>query len=185
MYGTQRLYGRKQVTFAPKARLSMRIRPQALFSVLIGIFFAFFIYEAREWRLQARLYPWAIGIPMLVLALAQLVLELRGKTKRDSSGNAPVDFQFTYTQTVDKSVSRRRTFNIFSWIFGFLVSVWLLGFPFSIPLLVFLYLKFQARERWLLSLLLTGASWLAFWGLFDRLLHLPFPEGQLSLWLGL
>ena len=163
----------------------MRFKPPVLFSLLIGIFFAFFIYEAREWRLQARLYPWAIGIPMLVLAPAQLVLELRGKTRRDSSGNAPVDFQFTYTQTVDKSVSRRRTFNIFSWIFGFLVSVWLLGFSLSVPLLVFLYLKFQAREGWLLSVLFTAASWLLFWGLFDRLLHLPFPEGQLFIWLGL
>ena len=164
----------------------MRFKPPVLFGLLIAVFFLFFIYEAREWRLQARLYPWAIGIPMLLLALAHIVLELRGKTRRrDSSGSAPVDFQFTHTQTVDESVARQRTLNIFSWILGFLVAIWLLGFSVSVPLFVFLYLKFQAREGWPLSVLLTCASWLLFWGLFDRLLHLPFPEGQLFTWLGL
>jgi len=163
----------------------MRFKLQVLFGLLVAIFFAFFIYEAREWRLQARLYPWAIGIPMLLLALGHIVLELRGKTRRDSSGSAPVDFQFTHTQTVDESVARQRTLNIFCWIFGFLVAIWLLGFSVSVPFFVFLYLKFQAREGWLLSVLFTAASWLLFWGLFDRLLHLPFPEGQLFIWLGL
>lgn len=122
---------------------------------------------------------------MLALVLVHLVLELRGKSTRGSSDDAPVDFQFTHTQTVDSSVAQRRTLNIFAWIFGFLVSIWLLGFSLSVPIFVFLYLKVRSREGWILSLLLTGAAWLLFWRLFDRLLHLPFPEGQLFAWLGL
>ncbi len=162
----------------------MKFRPQFFFTLLILIFFIVFVYEAREWRLQARLYPWAIGIPMIFLALLYLVLDLRGKTKSSSSsGDAPVDFQFT--QTMDSAVARRRTLTIFSWIFGFLIAIWLLGFSLAIAALVFFYLKVQSRERWIISLVLTGAAWLSFWALFDRLLHLPFPDGQLFIWLGL
>ena len=161
----------------------MRLRPQVIFSLFVVLFFAFFVYEAREWRLQARLYPWAIGIPMIVLAVVHFVLELKGLANKNSSGGAPVDFQFS--QTMDNSVARRRTLNIFSWIFGFLAGIWLLGFSLAVPGMVFMYLKVQSRERWMLSLVLTGAAWLLFWGLFDRLLRLPFPEGQLFIWLGL
>ncbi len=161
----------------------MKFRPQVIFSLIVLIFLAYFIYEAREWRLQARLYPWAVGIPMLALALVHLVLELKGAAKKKSPGDAPVDFQFG--QSMDSTLARSRTLNIFFWILGFLMGIWLLGFSLSIPFMVFLYLKVQSRERWILSLLLTGAAWLLFWGLFDRLLHLPFPDGQLFIWLGL
>jgi hypothetical protein len=30
---------------------------------------------------------------------------------------------------------------------------------------------------------LTGAAWVVVHGLFERILHLPFPPGQLWLWL--
>jgi hypothetical protein len=30
----------------------------------------------------------------------------------------------------------------------------------------------------------TAAVWVFFYGLFDRLLHLPFPEGWMLTWLG-
>ena len=161
----------------------MKFRPQMIFAVAILVFFSVFVYQATEWRLQARLYPWVIGIPMIVLALAQILFELMGKTARKVTGNAPVDFQFG--QAMDSAVSRRRTLYIFSWIFGFFIAIWLVGFPVAVVSLVFLYLKLQAGEKLWLSVSLTVAAWLIFWGLFDRLLHLPFPNGQLSIWLGL
>ena len=44
--------------------------------------------------MQARLYPWAIGIPMVILALVQVILDLRGYKAKETSDGAPVDFQF-------------------------------------------------------------------------------------------
>ena len=99
----------------------MKLRPQALFCLLIVLFFAVFVYQATDWRLQARLYPWVIGIPMIFLALAQLIFELKGIGEKKSAGNAPVDFQFT--QNIDPALARSRTLNIFSWIFGFTVGI--------------------------------------------------------------
>jgi hypothetical protein len=160
----------------------MKIRPQVLLGLILVVFFAVFVYSAKDWRLQARLYPWAIGIPMLVLALAQVVLDLKGIGARKSGNEAPVDLRFA--ERADPVAARRRTINIFAWIIGYIVAIWLLGYFYSVPLLVFLYLKVQSRESWTLSIALTAAAWLCFWGLFDRLLHLPFPEGALLTWLG-
>ena len=160
-----------------------KIKVQVILSIILVVYFALFVYTAKDWRLQARLYPWAIGIPMFVLALVQVVLDLRGIGPKKSRSDAPVDVQFA--ERTDPVVARRRTINIFSWIAGYILAIWLFGFSYSVPLVVFLYLKVQSRERWPLSIALTAAAWLLFWGLFDRLLHLPFPQGELFVWLGL
>lgn len=160
----------------------MKIRPAAIFSFCALIFFIVFVYQAQEWRLQARLYPWAIGIPMIILAVIQVILDLKGVRAKQPSDGAPVDFQFS--TDVDPAVARRRTINIFAWILGFFVGIVLLGFTITIPLLVFSYLKFQSGESWLLSVILSVCAWLIFYGLFVRLLTLPFPEGLILTWLG-
>jgi hypothetical protein len=160
----------------------LKLRPAAIFSIIWLIFFIVWVYLAKDWRMQARLYPWAIGIPMVILAIVQVILDLRG-VQRKQAGAAPVDFQFT--QNIDPALARRRTINIFSWIIGFFLGIWLLGFVITIPLLVFTYLKIQSGESWVLSTALTAGAWLVFYGLFVRLLTLPFPQGLVLTWLGI
>ena len=75
----------------------------------------------------------------------------------------------------------QRTLSMTAWIFGFFAAIWLLGFSVAVPLTILLYLK-GAHERWPISIALACLGWLAFYGLFDHLLHVPFPEGQLFLW---
>ena len=138
---------------------------------------------AQDWRMQARLYPWTIGIPMLILAIVQVILDLKGHKAKASADATPMDFQFT--KDIDPVTARKRTFIMFGWLVGFFFAIWLLGFPIAITLMMFTYLKFQGRESWGLSIALTVIAWFFFWGLFVKLLHLPFPEGLVITWLGL
>jgi hypothetical protein len=160
----------------------VKIRPQAIFSFLFLVFFIVFVYEAQEWRLQARRYPWVIGIPMVVLAFIQLVLDLRGVERKQGS-DAPVDFQFAQT-TLEPAVARNRAITMFAWFFGFFLAIILLGFDITIPLTIFSYLKMQSRERWAISIILTSAGGFLYWGLFVWLLNLPFPDGLIFTWFG-
>ena len=159
----------------------MKIRPHAIFSFIFLIFFIVFAYQAKDWRLQARLYPWVIGIPMVILAIIQVIFDLKG-VEHKADDAAPVDFQIT--QTVDPVVARRRAINIFSWFFGFFAAIWLVGFSIAIALMVFGYLKSQSNEKWTISIVLTIVAWVCFWGLFVKLLNLPFPDGMIQTWLG-
>ncbi|HET9548777.1 MAG TPA: tripartite tricarboxylate transporter TctB family protein [Candidatus Binatia bacterium] len=160
----------------------MKLRPAALFSICAFIFFCVFVYMAQDWRMQARLYPWAIGIPMLVLAIVQVILDLKGVTAKQSADATPMDFQFT--KDVDATTARKRAITMFAWLVGFFFAIWLLGFPIAIALMMFTYLKFQGGESWVLSITLTIIAWLFFYSLFVRLLNLPFPDGLLMTWLG-
>lgn len=163
----------------------MRLTPRMGFSFLVLVFFCYLVWEAGEWRLQARLYPWAIGIPMILLAVINIVQELRGPKEEgeSASNNAPADFQLT--QTVDWAVAVRRTANILSWIVGFMAGIWLIGFSITVAGMTFGYLKIQSKEGWLMSLILTASAWLIYYVVFERTLLLPFPEGQVFRWLGI
>ncbi len=160
----------------------MKVRPQAIFSFVFLIFFIVFAYLAKDWRLQARLYPWVIGIPMVILAFIQVIFDLKG-IERKQEDAAPVDFQFSQT-AVEPAVARRRAINMFSWFFGFFFGVWLLGFSLTIPLMVFGYMYIQSKEKLWLSLTLTAIAWVFFYALFVRLLTLPFPDGMIFTWFG-
>jgi len=160
----------------------LKVRPQVIFSFVIVIFFIVFVSQAQGWRPQARLYPLAIGIPMLILAIVQLILDLKGVERKQKDDAAPVDFQFA--QAIDPVLARKRTFNIFGWFFGFFIGIWLLGFTITIPLMVFTYLKLQSNEHWKISIVLTAVAWTFFYFLFVKLLILPFPDGLLFTWLG-
>jgi len=162
----------------------LKFRPAALFSLLVLIFFCVFVYEAKDWRMQARLYPLAIGIPMLICAIIQVILDLKGVKAKQSSDGAPMDFQFQQTDVSPEDV-RKRTITMFSWMFGFFAAIWLVGYVIAIPLMVFGYLKFQSNERWGLSIMLTVIAFIFFYALFVRLLNLPFPDGVVQTMLGL
>jgi hypothetical protein len=161
----------------------LKVRPQAIFSFVFLVFFIVFVYGAHAWRLQARLYPWAIGIPMLILALIQVILDMKGVQSKPDSGGAPVDFQMT--KDIDAGLAKRRALVMFSWIVGFFLLIWLLGFSIAIPVMVFGYLKIQSGEPWLLSIILTVIASLVFWVLFVWLLNLPFPQGLILDWFGI
>lgn len=161
----------------------MKIRPQAIFSFLALVFFCVFVYQALEWRLQARLYPFAIGIPMIILALIQVILDLKGIEHKPDDNVTPVDFQAT--KTVEPAIAFKRTVNMFSWFFGFFFGCWLAGFSITVPVIVFSYMYFHGKEKLWLSALLTGVAFVFYYSLFVRLLNLPFPDGMIQTWLGL
>ncbi len=136
--------------------------------------------------MQARLYPWAIGIPMIFLAILNIVQEILGPGKAEDEGassNMPSDFQFT--QPLDMAVAVQRTIIILSWIVGFLAGIWLVGFSITVAAMTFGYLKLQSGESWPMSLILTASAWLIYYIVFERTLLLPFPEGQIFRWLGI
>jgi hypothetical protein len=120
---------------------------------------------------------------MLCLALIQIASDFRGANKPWVEPDGEREEESTTSGDIYPEVARRRAINTFAWIFGFLGLVWFLGFQIAVPLVVFLYLKVQSRERWVLSLVYTGVAWVFLWGVFDRFLHLPFPESAIFGWL--
>ena len=74
---------------------------------------------------------------------------------------------------------KQRTIAVILWTVGFFLAIWFLGFSYAVPLTILLYLKIAGKESWLMTASVTFFSWLFYWGLFEKLLNVPFPEGLL------
>jgi putative tricarboxylic transport membrane protein len=148
--------------------------PQTTFALAVIVVLAMALWQSRNFGYRAGLFPWVIGTPTLLLAVGQLARDLYGKTKKSSRipevGEVHAD--------IAPEVARKRTISIILWTVGFFVAIWLLGFSYAVPLTILLYLKF-AGESWLITASVTFFSWLFYWGLFEKMLNVPFPEGLL------
>ncbi|MGH8430613.1 MAG: tripartite tricarboxylate transporter TctB family protein, partial [Solimonas sp.] len=98
------------------------------------------VIAAWSWPWKAALFPLVIGIPIFVLAAAEVLWVLLGTTER----GATQDFRMSH-DLPDREILKR-TAAAAGWIIGFFAAIMLLGFPLAVPLFVFLYLKFQGKE---------------------------------------
>ena len=116
-----------------------------------------------------------IGVPSFVLSLfvfgKEIVWPKRVVTSPDDG-----------EPEIEPALEHSRTIANVSWIGGFFLAIWLLGFCYAAVIATFLFLKIGSRENWLISIILSLASWALFYGLFDRTLHLPFPDGVIFDW---
>ena len=170
------------VAVAPEAtRLEgprgMHLDGATAFSAVIVALFAWALWQSRTFGPRAGLFPWAVGAPGLLLGLVQLTRDLSGRREtRQTDEPGP---------EVPAEVARRRSIEVCVWIAAFWVGIWLLGFSLATLVMTLLYLKISARERWPISVLLSVFGFAFVYGLFERALGVPFPPGQLLVWLGL
>jgi hypothetical protein len=143
----------------------VRISGAVLFSAGLAGVAAYAVYAALRMPPKAALFPLVMGIPLLVLAAAQFILELRA---------AP--------SAAEPAGAVSRALAVFAWMGGFIALVLLGGFAAAVPIFVFLYLRLDSREGWVLSGALAAAAWGFFYLVFQRLLHFPFEAGLITDW---
>jgi hypothetical protein len=140
------------------------------FTLLLLAVISWTTWEARGWDARSKLFPWAAGIPLLVLLLMQVVKQVRVVATATAPGSNPG------AESGDSGRARRRILQIVGWILGFAAMIWAVGFAIGGTLTSLLYLKTAARERWPISLAITAGIGLFFWLLINRL-YVPFPRG--------
>jgi hypothetical protein len=134
----------------------------ASLALALGVVLAagYAVFAAKGWQWKAALFPLAIGVPLCCLAAIEALWSLLDRKAADPAPGPAVLLPWL-------------------WIIAFLALIVLLGFPIAVALFVFAYLRLQSKEGWIFSTIYTALLWVAFYGLFDRLLHLPFPAGWL------
>src|SRR5207245_11035965 len=155
----------------------MHLDGATAFGAVIVALFAWALWQSRTFGPRAGLLPWAVGAPGLLLGLVQLTRDLSGRREQRQTDDLGPE--------VPAEVARRRSIEVCVWIAAFWVGIWLLGFSLATLVMTLLYLKISARERWPSSVVLSVFGFLFVYGLFEKALGVPFPAGQLLVWLGL
>jgi hypothetical protein len=131
---------------------------------LMLIAFGGTLFLARDWPIDAAIFPLLIGTVGLLLAFTGVISCLyRGK----NAGGSP---------SASNRVTMRRELVTFGWILGFFASVALLGFQWGLPAASLLYLRFEGHISLAASTLLSFICW-GFLYAMGVILHLPLYEG--------
>jgi hypothetical protein len=135
------------------------MKGRASASLTMVVLFAAFVGQALFFRREAAVMPLLIGVPGLILSLAQLIIDIR-KTGRPE----------------DEPILSAPERTIMLWLLGFVLGIIAFGFVIGASLLVAAYLIFVAGERWLAAAAGGTLCLAAMYGL-ERLLNIPLFEG--------
>jgi TctA family transporter len=162
-----------------KQPLRFTFNPGAFFTLFVLTIFIVGLYSASDWQIQARLFPWVIGIPGLAMCVMQLFGDFFRRGRADEEQDLHGAMDLPVDRSVPVAVVVKRAVNSFGWVLGLFATIWIIGFVVAVPLFIFLYLTFQAREKlWISSAYCVGM--LAFIvGVFHLILNAPWPEGLL------
>ncbi|MBI4489240.1 MAG: tripartite tricarboxylate transporter TctB family protein [Deltaproteobacteria bacterium] len=138
---------------------------------------AWAVVTAFSWPWRAAFFPIVMGLALFCFSSIDLLFSFFVSEGKPQGGQS-IDFKLS--EGVPPAIALKRTVEIFSWIIAFYLMIQLLGFHLAVPAFVLLCLRFLGRERWSISLLLAALSGVFFYGLFDWLLNLPFPQGWLK-----
>ena len=141
-----------------------------LFTLAIGLVLLWALRVAHGWdELRASIIVFVLGGVGVCLAVAQIVMDLRPRHGDAQSAGVHMDAPLL------RSGSRWGNVEIWAWIVGFYAAIRIIGFPTTVPLFVLGYAKFYGAS-WLLSCLLAAAAWGFVYGVFEHILHVPWPE---------
>lgn len=162
-----------------------RTRNDILISAFLVLLFVWVAWEAREWPFRTRLFPWAIGFPVLGLALVQLGLAFWKALRQRVDGKVDgIDVELgegaDAGAMLEPKLSRQRTLSISAWTVAFALGFWLLGFKLGGLLLSPAFLRFQASESWKMSVLYGLGIYLFFLVGFEMALGFPLPPGVIA-----
>jgi TctA family transporter len=180
LYPWWKARSRKREAAAGSAEPAAARNPWSLlFTVTIVVVLGTALWQSLDFGFRAGLFPWAIGFPVLALSGLLLIIQAARKDK------LPASEILASEPGIPAGVAARRTAAIMGWIAGYLAAIWLLGFTIGGTLVTFILLKFGSRERWPITLALTAGAAAFVYFVFQRALNVPFPPGELLVWLGL
>lgn len=168
-----------------KSKHAMTLVMLTIFVVMVGI--------ATQFSSQARVMPFVVGIPGIVLCLLQLVLDLRASAAAKRPQPADSRNEFEKAQAIVSGIvgqkmsfdmaqekltvaveelpqegEGRRELILWASTIGLVAGVVLFGFWPTIPVFLVLFLRLFAKKDWAFSIALGVAGTLVFFLVFGK-----------------
>lgn len=152
----------------------------ASFTLFLVAIFTVAVWWGWEWPYIAKLMPvYIAAVPGLVLGVTQLIGEASGSESRRAKQAEGIEMDDTTKVELDEKTELRRTLVYFAWFIGGAAGIWLLGIVITLPLLAFLYMLVDGREKLVPSVIMAACTYGMIWGLFEYTLEMRWPPGLL------
>jgi hypothetical protein len=165
--------------------------------VMLGIFLVL-VGVASGYPAQARLMPFVVGIPPILLCLLQLVIDARERRQTAATVDTrsaaeiaedkvsrlvgrPIEVAPAASQGTEAPMSQeetvRRELVLWGYFLGFIAGILLFGFWVAIPAFLVAFLRFEAKSSWRTSLILGIGASIALFLMFERGLKVQVHAG--------
>lgn len=154
-----------------------------LFAALFVIFFAYGVYEARDYPRLAKIFPYWISLGALLLAVIQLGIELRKYLLKVEDVHA--DFvDLAPDRSLPPLVVFKRALGYLLWFIGLYLGIWIFGFVIAMTTFLVAFLRCDAKLNWGRTFQLGIAGFLFVVGI-SWVMTLYWPEGIIARWIEL
>jgi len=144
------------------------------------------VIEAVPWQFEAKIVPLIVGSGAIFFGALATANEIFGRPEEEAAAPQPGQAQRLHMDIVSHiahlptATKLGRGAAFFGWIAAFLVSMAAIGLIPTAPLFVVAYMRIEGRERWRLVVPMATAMTCFIYGLFDRLLAIPWPPTLLG-----
>lgn len=152
----------------------LRDNPGIALSFVCLVLFAVAWATAWSFPERARLFPLYMVAVGVGFVLVQIGLELwRPIPTEQRRSGADLSVEDDYSL----GVAARHAGREFAWILGLFVAIYVIGPIMSLPAYVVAYARGSARLPWRVAALMGLGLFVIIIGVFEHLLHLPWPRG--------
>jgi hypothetical protein len=145
-----------------------------LFTSFIGLVVVVALFISLDWPVRASIVILLLASIGIVLTVVQLVFDFKVLRGDRLKGARP-----TFEVEALEHQGRWGSLEIWVWLWGLFLAIQLIGMPIALPLFVFFYTKLYGGS-WIAALILAASTWGFLYGVFEQLLHVPWPKP----WLG-
>ncbi|WP_028203001.1 tripartite tricarboxylate transporter permease [Paraburkholderia nodosa] len=148
-----------------------------VFFVGIGLYM---LVTAQSWLLMARIGPTVIASILVIagtLSLAYKVFVIPAQAGAPKAGGGiHMDVSSDHGEKLSNKVTLIRAARFFGWFVAFLVCMSLIGMIPTVPIMIVAFMRVEGGESWKLSLILAACVTALIYGVFDQIIHLPWPS---------
>ena len=163
------------------------------FALILFVLFAAAFGISSEWEFGARLIPHVVSVSAMIfigwLMLSAMFVASGEKEEvdpdgipgRGEGGTQPVqsdvhfDISADYGELTPADISKRAIL-YFAWLVGFFAVSAVIGLLPAMFVFMLAYIRFEGKETWKLSLMVSSGVWVVSYLLFHRLLIIPWPQ---------
>ena len=183
------------------------LNPDTCFALMILAGFVICLYVASGWEFGARLVPQVVGyagvlfvgwhvLSVLFLAPPQAIVageNNESEPSTEAQTTTPVhaykikqeedhfDIQADYGDLDVPTIFKRAT-SYFGWLLFFFGAASVVGLLPAMFLFLVGYMRFEGKESWKLTLGIAIPMWLLSYGLFHKILIVPWPQSLVGDW---
>jgi TctA family transporter len=170
--GLARLRPSGKVAFKPEDLMYV-------FFIGIGLYM---LVTAQEWLLMARIGPTAVASTLIIagtISLANKVFFTPAQAGTNG-GAIHMDVGSDHGEALPRKETLKRAMRFLGWLLAFLACTAVIGLIPTVPLIIVAFMRIEGREKWRISLILAVCVAAFLYGVFDQILHIPWPSSLMG-----